>query len=51
MTLIKQIFYKNFLMKFKFILWQRFQSLKNYINTELQSILNANSEEIEQVIN
>ena len=51
MTSIKQIYYENFIMKFKLILWQRFQNFRNYINTKLQNILTAYSEKTEQVIN
>ena len=38
-------------MQLKFIFCQRFQSLKNYIDTELRDILVAFSEEIEHVTN
>ena len=34
----------------KLILWQRFQSLKSYISSELRSILTVYSEETEQVV-
>ena len=51
MITIKQIYYENFIMKLKFILFQRFQNFKNYIDTELRDIVIAFFEEIEHVIN
>ena len=51
MILIKQIYYDNFIIKLKFIFFQRFQNFKNYINTELRDILIAFFEKNEHVIN
>ena len=51
MASIKQVYYRNPIIRLKLILWQRFQSLISYVDTELQSILAAYPEETEQVAN
>jgi hypothetical protein len=51
MITIKQIYYENFIMKLKLILFQRIQNFKNYIDTELRDIIIAFFEKNEHVIN
>ena len=51
MATIKQVYYGNPIMKLKLTLFQRFQKLKNYIDTELRDIVAAFPEETEHVTN
>ena len=51
MASIKQVYYGNPIMKLKLTLFQRFQNLKNYIDTELRGIVAAFPGETEHVTN
>lgn len=49
MASIEQIYYENAITRLQLIIWQRFQNLKKYINTELRNILVAYPQKTEQV--
>ena len=46
---LRQVYYGNPIIRLKLTVWQRFQSLKENLDTELRGILAAYPEETEQV--